>query len=89
MRIYKYTLEVVDQQVVIMSYDAKMLSAQMQNGQLQLWALVDETSTAKKSVTIAIYGTGNPMPNKPGEYISTFQMADGKLVFHVFHSPGI
>ena len=29
-------------------------------------------------------GTGNPMPDEPGEYIATFQMHGGALVFHAF-----
>lgn len=84
MKIYKYPLEVTDRQTVYLPYNYKILTAQLQFGVLQMWALVDELENLSVPVTIAIYGTGNPMPDEPGEYISTFQLRDGALVFHVF-----
>ena len=34
--------------------------------------------------TFEMYGTGHPMPANPGEYVETFQMDGGALVWHVF-----
>lgn len=84
MRIFKYPLEVTDRQTVHLPYNSKILTVQLQHEKLQLWALVDELENLSVPITIAIYGTGNPMPNNPGDYISTFQMHGGSLVFHVF-----
>ncbi len=42
MRIWKYTIEIVDLQFIEMPIGAKILTAQMQNGDLQIWAIVDE-----------------------------------------------
>lgn len=64
-----------------------MLSIQEQNGMPQLWALCDETADYEQR-KIAIYGTGNPMPDDTGDYISTFQMHNGTLVFHAFEVTG-
>lgn len=82
MRIWKYTLAITDVQKLSVPPGAKFLDVQMQEGVPQLWALVDEKNYDAVTRTIAIYGTGHPMPNLPGEYIATFQM--GELVFHVF-----
>lgn len=83
MRIWKFPLLVTDWQIVEMPRGAKILTAQLQKGFLQLWALCDETAP-KERRRISIYGTGNEVDEKPGRYISTFQVADGDLVFHVF-----
>ncbi len=83
MRIWKWTLKMVDNQVVNMPIGAKVLTVQMQNGEPQVWALCDEANPTEPR-QIAIYGTGNPLPLEPGEYIATFQMHDGALVWHAF-----
>ncbi|HQZ59688.1 MAG TPA: hypothetical protein PLQ39_08370 [Acinetobacter sp.] len=82
--IWKFGLEVTDTQILKMPLGAKFLDAQMQNGNLQLWALCNNALVTVAERKIAIYGTGNPMPDDCGEYIATFQMANGSLVFHVF-----
>lgn len=83
MRIWKWELEITDQQTVHMPAGAKLLDVQMQNGECCLWALCEQTGLEEPR-RIGIYGTGNPMPDAPGEYVTTFQMHNGALVFHVF-----
>ncbi len=84
MKIYKWPLQVVYTQILEMPANAKILTVQMQHDTPCLWALFDETTSGLENRHIAIYGTGNPMPNEPGTYIATFQIAKGSLVFHVF-----
>lgn len=83
MRIWKWKLAATDVQTIEVPAGAKLLDVQAQGGLPNLWALCDENapSTPRR---IAIYGTGNPMPDEPGEYIATFQMHGGALVFHAF-----
>lgn len=83
MRIWKWTLNMTDVQTVEMPAAAKLLTVQLQGGMPQVWALCDERAP-KEPRHIAIYGTGNPMPDEPGDYIATFQMHGGALVFHAF-----
>jgi hypothetical protein len=88
MQILKWTLPVTDRQTVMIPAGAKLLDVQVQKGPMQehcaqLWALCDENAP-KEQRHIAIYGTGNPMPDEPGDYIATFQMHGGALVFHAF-----
>ena len=86
MKIWKCTLSVEVEQTIEIPHGAKILDVQIQNDQPQLWALVDE-SAYKDRIKIGIYGTGAPIPDEPGEYISTFQVYNGALVFHAFYSP--
>jgi hypothetical protein len=52
----------------------------MQYGAPTLWFLCNE-SAPKEDRTIAMFGTGNPIPDNPMEYIGTIQE---RLVWHVF-----
>lgn len=81
--IWKYTLRLQDEQEVDIPEGAVLLDVQMQNAQPQLWALV---SPQKERVSriIKIHGTGHILPDSVGEYVASFQMAEGALVFHVF-----
>lgn len=83
MRIWKWQIEVTDRQTVMMPAGAKLLDVQMQNGKCCMWALCDQNAP-KEPRYLATYGTGNPVPDNAGEYIATFQMCEGTLVFHVF-----
>lgn len=83
MRIWKYDLPIADLLAVEMPKGARILDVQIQRGAVCLWVLCDEAAP-KEPRHIAIYGTGNPIPDEPGEYIATFQMHDGDLVFHAF-----
>lgn len=56
---------------------ARLLDVQLQDGSPVLWALVSRQGQ-KCSRTF------NIVPDDAGRYIGTFQMADGRLVFHVF-----
>ena len=83
MIIWKWELEITDRQELSMPVAARLLDVQMQNGRPCLWASCDENAQRVQRI-IDIYGTGNPMPENPGEYIGTFQVEGGLLVFHVF-----
>lgn len=83
MKIWKWLIYATDRQTLMMPKGAKLLDAQMQGGQLCLWALCNQDAPTEPRY-LAVYGTGNPMPDDPGEYLATFQMSGGALVFHVF-----
>jgi hypothetical protein len=52
--------------------------------ELQLWVLLDPAADYEAR-GFAIYGTGNPMPSSPGEYLDT--VITPGLVWHVFELP--
>lgn len=67
-----------------MPVGAEVLTVQAQNDKPYLWALVDTTEKAVEMRKFGVYGTGHNMPQEPGEYVGTFQLHGGSLVFHVF-----
>ena len=83
-QIWKFPLRLKDNQLVRMPQGAKLLSVQLQNGQIQLWALVDLDYKERVNRMIAIRGTGHDVESALSdcEFIGTVQ--DGGLVWHVF-----
>lgn len=83
-RIFKYPIEITDEQKIDMPQGAQILSAQMQNDKLCLWAAVDDNFTSAP-IVIRVLGTGHPVPDIEGlRYIGTAQDQRLGLVWHVF-----
>lgn len=80
--IYKYQLQTKTNQTVNVPEGAKFLTVKTQNGEPCLWAEIDPSNpiTPRK---IAIHGTGHLISDNL-QYISTFEMSNGNLVFHAF-----
>lgn len=89
MTIWKFPLETTDEQVVDMPSGAKALTVQTQDGCACLWALVNPDNATVEHRLIRIYGTGHSIPKHPGDYIGTYQLCNGALVFHVFEAPKV
>lgn len=81
--IYKYELKQIDINEIEMPKHAEILCVQTQKGVPYIWALVDDKKEAKSKFIMTI-GTGHPMPDNPKNYIGTYQLFEGDLVFHVF-----
>lgn len=85
--VYKYPLEITDEQAVLLPSDYKVLTVQSQGDQLCLWAEVD-TMTKLVRRAVRVIGTGNPLPDDNGvySYVGTAQMQRvGKtFVWHVY-----
>lgn len=86
MKIFKYPLQIVDQQTIMLSVSAKVLSVDNQRGSLCLWALVDPLDGLIAPRRIFVHGTGHDIPvasavsNK--QFIGTVLMEP--FVWHVF-----
>ncbi len=84
--IYKYPLAVQGIQTLEMPKDAKILTIQTQRDTPCLWAEITKPyEVALKSFIIV--GTGhevNKKPNTQHNYIGTFQLNNGDLVFHCY-----
>lgn len=79
--IWKYQLRSGANEVE-MPASAKILTAQMQGEQLVLWALVNP-KREKVGRFIFVYGTGEPLPVEPGEYVASVQTHGGAFIWHV------
>ncbi len=84
MKIWKWSLALKRQEILLMPKGAKLLAVQTQRNMPHLWALVDENLELEPRA-FATYETGDPLPeNKPGKYVGTYQLENGQLVFHFF-----
>ena len=84
--IYKYPLPVTDEFEVLLPVGARILTVQVQNDTPCLWAEVDAEQTVMASHAFNLFGTGHPVPAAPGTYLGTFQLREGRLVFHLYES---
>ena len=88
--IYKYSI-VNSKDGVIEGPITKLLTAQVQHGDIVIWAEVDTDKPNRKFQVMPI-GTGWPLDAPAGKecvldshtYISTVQMGGGALVFHIY-----
>jgi len=76
-QIWKFRLN----NTIQMPMDAKILTVQMQDGEPNIWAMVD-TQNELESRTFTIVGTGNPFDDTDTKYIGTFQ--EPPFVWHLF-----
>jgi hypothetical protein len=82
--VWKYLIDADDSQSIAMPSGAEILTVQVQGGIPFLWALVDPRRPLEH-VLVQIVGTGHPF-DPMGEYVGTYQIDGGTLVFHVFAS---
>ncbi len=90
--IWKFELEATRLQNIIMPKGAKILCVQMQGETACLWALVNPDEKETEARNIETFGTGHTISEDEGtsrEYIGTYQLLGGSLVFHVFEYTGI
>lgn len=85
--IWKTKLQLVDRQTIELPAGHVILSVMNQRGDLVLYAEVNPEAEQKANVEIAIYGTGNPMPDSPGRFVGTATTHNEELVWHVYVSP--
>lgn len=81
--IWKYPLGIADVQTVKMPAHAKILCAQMQGGDICLWAVVNPEAELTPR-NIEVFETGNQMDDGGREYIGTVQSPSFARVWHVF-----
>jgi len=84
--IWKYQVTGDHTQTLEMPQGAQILTVQVQQGEPVLWALVDP-ALPKEKREFFIVGTGWPIDGGLGQYVGTFQIMEGSLVFHIFEAP--
>jgi hypothetical protein len=80
--IHKFLLELTDWQEIAMPVGAEILTLQTQSEIPCIWALCDTTKPVV-SRHFATRGTGHPLPDNCIDYIGTYQLQGGRMVFHV------
>ncbi len=82
--VWKYSIPVADLVCIEVPKGGKPLCVQVQHETACVWILVD---TYQPHVTrqFRVLGTGHDIhPDGAGDYIGSFQLAGGALVFHLF-----
>lgn len=82
--VWKFPIPVLDRFHLEMPVGAEPICVQVQHDRPVLWALVNLDETVKAIRTFRFAGTGHEITDQIKAYVGTFQMADGRLVFHVF-----
>jgi hypothetical protein len=68
---------------ISMPVGAEIISVQIQQGCIAVWAEVDPIAPIEK-VQFMVIGTGHPIEPVPRKFIGTVQLHDGDLVLHVY-----
>lgn len=82
--VWKYQITADDLITLQLPLGAKPLSVHEQNGEPQLWVLVNPNEQAMESRTFRLAGTGHPIKEHNIEFIGTFQLYGGSFVGHLF-----
>lgn len=82
-KIWKFPIEIVDEQQIAMPDGARILCVQVQRGVPCIWA---EVSPGVREVhrTLLIHGTGHDVSVRAKKYVGTFQTDGGDFVWHLF-----
>ena len=91
--IWKYEIKVDDTFRLYMPKGSKVLTVQVQRGVPYLWAEVEQPVIEEPPQKVAekpdekiyhCYETGHPIEETNLQYIGTFQLRGGALVFHLY-----
>lgn len=83
-KIFKYLLEIIEEQIKLIPKNGEILTVQTQNDEVYLWALIDPNMDYEDR-KIRIIGTGHPIDDwEKLQYIGTTQQMNGQLIWHVF-----
>lgn len=84
-RIYKYELQVVGTQKIMLPERMEFLCFQCQRNIPCIWAVVDPKAK-KVEYTFRLYGTDHPIEEEKQrlQYLGTAQMHSGRYIWHLF-----
>lgn len=83
--IWKFPLEVQQEQLVAMPRDARLLCVRAQHNSPHIWVLVDDAAPLEYR-RILTRGTGHDATaiEDPYRHVGTYFLRGGDLVYHVF-----
>ena len=83
--IWKFPIPIIDEIEVLMPAGAEVLSVGNQQEAAQVWAAVDDEMPTNHR-HFKLRGTGHPLTGDEGRFVGSFQLAGGRLVFHLFEA---
>jgi len=85
-RIYKYSLDTIDQQVLRLPSNSKVLSVAAQGDNIVLYVRIDDTIVRMTDCLVLIHGTGHDADDTiDSTFVGTVNLYNGTLMFHVFY----
>jgi len=84
--IFRYVFETTDEFELSMPLHAKILAVQAKGNAPSMWAMVNEAETVNEKRKFRVYGTYQQIevPLSHLDYLGTYQLHGGTLIFHVF-----
>ena len=82
--VWKYKVSNDDCFEIELPINSKLLSVQVQFHEVYLWCLVNPKEKAIQKRKFRLAGTGHLINENNLEFIGTFQLLNGGLVFHLF-----
>lgn len=82
-QVWKFPVPVEDHFAVDMPERSRILTVQIQREQPQMWALCPPEGRLERRF-FRLAGTGHPIEETDLNYVGTFQLLGGALVFHLF-----
>lgn len=82
--IHKYAIAVATEQKIMLPAGGKILCVQTQYGKPYIWCKID-TDAPYEEVTLFTFDTGHNCDGT-ANYIGTYQLHEGDLVYHVFEA---
>ena len=85
-RVYKYPLSILDEQRLTLPAKSSVLSVCEQEGNIMLYALIEDNQPNTEEWIIRIAGTGHEIADAwiGKDFVGAVKLADDALVFHVF-----
>ena len=87
-KIFKYPIEIVDEQILVLPLGARILSAIEQFDSIVIYALVDPMVEFKKNIEIRVVDTGRDVTFdlQKFKFLNSFSTYSGWDVWHVFYA---
>jgi len=83
-KVFKYKLSKGTATRIDLPMGAKPLHIDMQDGEIYLWALVEDQLAGTQFINILVVGTGHEINHLNPYHINTFLVNGGEYVFHAF-----
>ena len=90
-KIFKYNLEIQEEQTLFLPKNSIIISLGLQNGSARIWAMVEDTESELIPHVFYIFGTGHPIPDNIIQcpFLGTLIDDANGLVWHVYLDFGI
>ena len=85
-RIYKYEIEIIDEQILTLPKDSKILSIINQHEKVYIYVDVDSYTQQTEDYYVQLYGTGYHIRHDDSYiFLGTISLKEGDFILHAFY----